>query len=175
MIPFSVCLLTLVFLGAAATQARTHHDHPLPRTTPAAAKDTSSVSHVYSRNLTLSTFEDFLDFFTFNNIKDPSGGLVTYVDQKEAERLDLVGPGKAGGIRISADLSEKNVSAGRKSIRLRGKEAFGVSCIIATKQGDNRVTKTDTCFPLCAPHRRVCSPSRSLTLLSAVVSGQLRG
>lgn len=175
MIPFSTCLLTLVCLSAAATQARAHHDHPLPPTTPAAAKNASGISHVYSRSLTLSTFEDFLDFFTFNNIKDPSGGLVTYVDQKEAERLDLVGPGKAGGIRISADPSEKNVSAGRKSIRLRGKEAFGVSCIIATGTGNNRVRKTDTGFPLCAQCRKVCSPSRSLTPLSAVVSGQLRG
>lgn len=137
MISFSICLLALAVFGATATQARTHRNGPSSRSTPAAAKGASGVSHVYSRALTLSTYEDFLDFFIFNNIKDPSGGLVTYVDQKEADRLDLVGPGKAGGIRISADLSEKNVSAGRKSIRLRGKEAFGVSYIIAAVTCDD--------------------------------------
>lgn len=54
--------------------------------------------------------------------------MVTYVDKAEAKRLNLYGPSHlGGGIRIAADLTEKNVSLGRKSIRLRGKEQYGVS------------------------------------------------
>lgn len=78
----------------------------------------------YELNVSLTTLADFLSFFTFDNQTDVSGGINTYTTREEAEALNLFGPGSLGGIRISADVTERNKTRGRRSVRLRGSQEF---------------------------------------------------
>lgn len=81
-------------------------------------------ARLYKPNVTLTTLDDFLKFFVFDNLTDQSGGIVTYTTREEATQLNLYGPGSQGGIKIRADLTERNKTKGRKSVRLRGSTNF---------------------------------------------------
>lgn len=98
-------------------------DQPLTQDDDSSNNDVSS-PRLYKANVSLTTLDDFLSFFTFENLTDPSGGVVTYTTREEAEQYNLYGPGSQGGIIIRADLTERNKTQGRKSVRLRGTQNF---------------------------------------------------